>query len=139
MKATPAQWGIFAASAALTVVLLYSFRRVPHAVRQAAPASPAVSAPVGAGHPTTVLSGFDYAQTSAGKPKFRVHADRTVGFAQGAGLPSTWYGLEAVTLTLYSDQGEPFKVTSNTAEYDPRTKAMHLKGNVVMTDVSGTT
>jgi lipopolysaccharide export system protein LptA len=84
-----------------------------------------------------VLSGFDYAQTSEARPKFQVHADRTVGFAQGAGLPSTWYGLEAVTLTLYSAEGEPFKIKSDTAEYDPRTKAMHLKSNVVMTDVSG--
>lgn len=138
MKVTRAQTGIFAAAAALALVLIFSFRRVPQATRQPAPAGGSVVGPEGAGHPTTVLSGFDYAQTSAGKPKFQVHADRTVGFAQGAGLPSTWYGLESVTLTLFGEGGEPFEVRSDRADYDPRTKAMHLKGNVVMTETSGT-
>ena len=138
MKVTRAQAGILAAAAALAAVLIFSFRRVPQASRQPAPAGGGLAGPEGAGHPTTVLSGFDYAQTSAGKPKFQVHADRTVGFAQGAGLPSTWYGLESVSLTLFGDGGEPFKVRSDRADYDPRTKAMHLKGNVVMTESSGT-
>ena len=137
MKATRAQWGILAAAAALAFALVLSFRRIPQASRQPAPAAGTVAGPEGAGHPTTVLSGFDYAQTSAGKPKFQVHAERTVGFAQGAGLPSTWYGLETVSLTLFSEEGEPFRVRSDRADYDPRTKAMHLKGNVVMTEKSG--
>ena len=138
MTPASARWAIFGASAVLTGILVFSFRRVPRASRQPAPAPAGIAAPEGAGHPTTVLSGFDYAQTSAGRPKFQVHADRTVGFAPSAGLPSTWYGLQAVLLTLYSEEGAPLKIQSDAAEYDPRTKAMHMKGNVVMRDVSGT-
>jgi LPS export ABC transporter protein LptC len=138
VRTTPAQKGILAAAAALAIALFISFRRVPHASSQPAPPAAALVAPEGSGHATTVLSGFDYAETSSGRPKFRVHADRTVGFAQGAGLPSTWYGLEAVSLTLFTDEGEPFEVKSDRADYDPRTKAMHLMGNVRMTDASGT-
>ncbi|MGH9443081.1 MAG: LPS export ABC transporter periplasmic protein LptC [Thermoanaerobaculia bacterium] len=137
MKLTPVQWGLLAGSSTLAAALLFSFRRVPRASRQPAVPVGSVAAPEGAGQPTTVLSGFDYAQTSAGKPKFQIHADRTVGFAQGAGLPSTWYGLETVALTLFSDEGAPFKVRSDRADYDPRTRATHLKGKVVMTDGSG--
>ncbi len=139
MRATRLQWALLAAGAGLALLLVATFRRIPRPPREAAPPAASTPAPSGAGQPTTLLSGFDYSETAAGKTRFSVHADRTVGFAAGAGFPSTWYGLERVALTIYSPRGEPLTVRSDSADYDPRTRAMHLKGNVVGTDVQGTT
>jgi len=138
VRATRVQWALLAAGAALALLLVATFRRVPRPPREAAPAPDSPAAPSGAGQPTTLLSGFDYSETTAGKTRFSVHADRTVGFAAGAGFPSTWYGLERVVLTIHSPRGEPLTVRSDAADYDPRTRAMHLKGNVVGTDPQGT-
>jgi len=138
VKLTRLQQALLAVSAALVIALAATFRRVPRPPREAAPAEASAPGPEGVGKPTTLLSGFDYSESAAGKTRFSVHADRTVGFAQGAGLPSTWYRLEKVALTLTSTSGEPLVVRSDAADYDPRTKAMHLTGNVVARDPRGT-
>ena len=138
MKTTRLQRILLAAAAALALVLAATFRRVPRPPREAPPSAAATEGPAGVGQPTTLLSGFDYSETIAGRTRFSVHADRTVGFAAGAGLPSTWYGLERVVLTIFSPKGEPLTVRSDAADYDPRTRAMHLKGTVVATDRQGT-
>jgi lipopolysaccharide transport protein LptA len=138
MKLTRLQRILLILAAALAISLAATFRRVPRPARESAPSSASAQGPAGAGQPTTLLSGFDYSESSAGKTRFTVHADRTVGFAQGAGLPSTWYRLERVALTLYSENAQPLSIRSDSADYDPRTKAMNLTGHVVARDVQGT-
>lgn len=137
MRPTKIQWALFAAAGALTAAILLTFERRPRATSHPAPMKVSMSAPSGAGQPTSLLSGFDFAETEAGKTKYRIHADRTVGFAQGAGLPSSWYGLEKVSMTIFTDSGEPVSVKSDRADYDPRSKAMHLSENVVLSDPAG--
>jgi lipopolysaccharide transport protein LptA len=138
VKITRLQATLLASAALLAVVLAATFRRVPRPPREAPPPAATAQGPEGSGKPTTLLSGFDYSESAGGRTRFTVHADRTVGFAQGAGLPSTWYRLEKVALTLASDRGEPLVVHSDAAEYDPRTRAMNLSGNVVARDTQGT-
>lgn len=138
MRFSRLQLALLAVAAGLAAVLAATFRRVPRPPREASPPAAAAKGPEGAGKATTLLSGFDYSESTGGKNRFSVHADRTVGFAQGAGQPSTWYRLEKVALTLASERGDPLEVRSDEAEYDPRTRAMNLSGNVVAKDPRGT-
>jgi len=138
MKITRLQAALLSMGAALLVLLAVTFRRVPRPRREPAPDSATAPGPAGVGQPTTLLSGFDYSESAGGRTRFSVHADRTVGFAQGAGLPSTWYRLERVALTLLSASGAPLDVKAAAGEYDPRSKAMNLHGNVVAHDAAGT-
>jgi lipopolysaccharide transport protein LptA len=138
VKLSRLQGTLLALAAVLGVALAATFRRVPRPPRESSPPAASAKGPEGSGKPTTLLSGFDYSESAGGRTRFTVHADRTVGFAQGAGLPSTWYRLEKVVLTLVSDRGDPLVVRSDAAEYDPRTRAMNLTGNVVARDPQGT-
>lgn len=138
MRLSRLQGTLLALAAVLGAVLAVTFRRVPRPSRESSPPAAAANGPEGTGKPTTLLSGFDYSESQGGRTRFTVHADRTVGFAQGAGQPSTWYRLEKVVLSLLSDRGDPLVVRSDAAEYDPRTRAMHLTGNVVARDPQGT-
>lgn len=138
MTKRAAQAVLLAAGALLAAAIVLTFHRVPRPKSRPLPTPVPPGAPADAGKPTTLLSVFDYTETAAGRPRFRIHADRTVGFAQGAGLPSTWYGLEKVVLTLFSEKDPPITVSSDRADYDPRTNAAHLSGDVVVSDPSGT-
>ena len=89
------------------------------------------------GRPTTVLSGFDYTETVSGKPAFRIRAERTIGFGPAAGLAPDRYALEKVSLRLYPESGEPIDVLADRANYDTRTKAAVLTGNVRWKDEKG--
>lgn len=82
------------------------------------------------GRPTTLLQGFDYTESVGEKPLFRIRSERTIGFGPGAGLPPNWYALEKVSLTLYPEAGAPVTVLADRAQYDDRTKAAVLSGNV---------
>jgi lipopolysaccharide export system protein LptA len=88
--------------------------------------------PAGAtdGQPTTLLQGFDYTESVGEKPLFRIRSERTIGFGSGAGLPPNWYALEKVSLTIYPEAGAPVTVLADRAQYDDRTKAAVLSGNV---------
>ncbi|MEP6768795.1 MAG: LptA/OstA family protein [Acidobacteriota bacterium] len=90
-----------------------------------------------AGQATTVLKGFDYTETLRGKPLFHIQSERTVGFGAAAGLLPNLYALEKVALTVYPETGAPVTVHSDTATYDQRTNAAHLKGNVRWIDGRG--
>jgi LPS export ABC transporter protein LptC len=138
MRLKRIEWILLGAGAALVILLAVSYRRIPGPSRRAAPSGLPVAAPGNAGRPTSLLSGFDYTESTAGRPRFRIRAERTVGFSQGAGLPSTWYGLAQVSLTLYSADRPPVTVSAEKADYDPRTNAAHLAGNVILTESSGT-
>ena len=89
------------------------------------------------GQATTVLSGFDYTETVRGKPVFRIRSERTVGFGPGAGLAPDRYALERVALTLFTEGGAPLDVHADAADYDTRTKAAVLTGNVRWSDENG--
>jgi len=84
--------------------------------------------------PTAVLSGFDYTESVGEKPLFRIRSERTIGFGPGAGLPPNRYALEKVSLTVYPEEGEPVTVHADRAQYDDRTKAAVLSGNVAWTE-----
>src|SRR5207237_5024698 len=88
--------------------------------------------PAGApgGQPTTLLQGFDYTESVGEKPLFRIRSERTIGFGSGVGLPPNWYALEKVSLTLYPETGPPVTVLADRAQYDDRTKAAVLSGDV---------
>ena len=98
-------------------------------------AIPAASAE--GGRPTTVLSGFEYTETVRGRPAFRIRAERTIGFGPAAGLAPDRYALEKVSLRLYPESGEPIDVLADRANYDMRTKAAVLIGNVRWSDEKG--
>lgn len=117
-------------------VLALSFRsgRRPAERSGAAPAPPP---PGEAGQATTVLSGVDFSETLRGKPLFRIRSEKTVGFGPAAGLLPDSYALEKVALTIYTEQGSPITVHANRAQYDSRTKAAQLSGNVFWTDEEG--
>ncbi len=92
-------------------------------------ASGVPGAPQG-GEPTTLLQGFDYTESVREKPLFRIRSERTIGFGPGVGLPPSWYALEKVSLTIYPESGAPVTVLADRAQYDDRTKAAVLSGNV---------
>ena len=86
------------------------------------------------GQATTLLDGFDFTESVAGKPLMRIKADRTIGYGPGAGLPPDLYAGEKVTLTVYPDDGAPVTVHSERGEYDERTREAKLTGNVRWSD-----
>lgn len=118
------------------LALVAAFFRPGHRVRNERP-SAAENVPA-AGEPgeaaTTLLSGFDYTESVGEKPLFRIRSDRTVGYGAGAGLPPNRYALEKVSLTVYPEQGAPVTVKAERAQYDDRTKAAVLSGNVRWVD-----
>ncbi|MGH9399183.1 MAG: LPS export ABC transporter periplasmic protein LptC [Thermoanaerobaculia bacterium] len=103
----------------------------------AAPPKRSASAASEGGQPTTILSGFDYTETVRGKPAFRIRAERAVGFGPAAGLAPERYALERVALTLHTENGAPLTVLADRADYDTRTKAALLRGNVRWSDEKG--
>lgn len=139
MRREVARKAIVVAAVALAAAIIFTFHRVPRPRHEPPSTGIKLSAPKNAGEPTAVLSNFDFAESSAGREKFRIHAERTVGFAPAAGLANTWYGLQSVTLTLDQEGKSPLRVTSRRADYDPRSKAMHMSGDVRLADNSGTT
>lgn len=122
---------LFAAGVAFS--LRSGFRRPQPAARRAVE----VPGASGEDRATTVLSGFDYTETVRGKPAFRIRSERTVGFGSAAGLAPDRYALEKVALTLFTEGGAPLDVHAETANYDTRTKAAVLKGNVRWADEKG--
>jgi lipopolysaccharide export system protein LptA len=131
MKLKRLEIGILVFGAAFLVLIAVFFRP---GQRPASPQKPRgignVPAAAGAGQPTTVLSGFDYTESVGKKPLFRIRSERTIGFGSGAGLPPNWYALEKVSLTIYPEEGTPVTVQADRAQYDDRTKAAVLSGNV---------
>jgi lipopolysaccharide export system protein LptA len=130
---------VLAFGAVFAAVVALSLKRglrpgVSSAVRKA-PELPASSTE--GGRPTTVLSEFDYTETVRGKPAFRIRAERTIGFGPAAGLAPDRYALEKVSLRLYPENGEPLDVFADRANYDMRTKAAVLTGNVRWSDEKG--
>jgi lipopolysaccharide export system protein LptA len=86
------------------------------------------------GQATTLLDGFDFTESVAGRPLLRIKADRTIGYGPGAGLAPDLYAGEKVTLTVYPDDGAPVTVHSDRGEYDERTREARLWGNVRWSD-----
>jgi lipopolysaccharide export system protein LptA len=123
---------LFAGAVALS--LRARMRSSRSLARRAAPGLPAASIP---GQATTVLSGFDYTETVRGKAVFRIRSESTVGFGPAAGLAPDRYALQKVALTLFTEGGAPLDVYADTADYDTRTKAAVLKGNVRWSDEKG--
>lgn len=124
--------------AAFAAAVLYSLNsRLGPAGSPAHRAVPGVPPPSEAGQATTVLSGFDYTETVRGKPVFRIQSQRTVGFGPAAGLAPERYALEKVHLTVYPEQGAPVAVEAEQADYDAKSKAAVLKGNVRWSDDKG--
>lgn len=124
---------VFAAVVALS--LKRGLRPGVSSAGKKAPELPASSSE--GGRPTTVLSGFDYTETVRGKPVFRIQSERTIGFGPAAGLAPDRYALEKVQLRLYPESGEPIDVLADRANYDRRTKAAVLAGNVRWSDEKG--
>ena len=117
------------------VALLAAFFRPGHRVASEKPKASANVPPGGEGGvPTALLSGFDYTESVGEKPIFRIRADRTVGYGAGVGLPPNRYALEKVVLTVYPEEGAPVNVHAEKAQYDERTKAAILSGNVRWSD-----
>ncbi len=129
---------VLAFGAVFAAVVALSLKRglrpgVPSAGKKA----PELPASTEGGRPTTVLSEFDYTETVRGKPAFRIRAERTIGFGPAAGLAPDRYALEKVSLRLYPENGEPVNVLADRANYDMRTKAAVLTGNVRWSDEKG--
>ncbi len=129
---------VLAFGAVFVAVVLFSFRpgRRPGSgsSRESLPRVPPAEE---AGQPTTVLKGFDYTETVAGKALFRIQSERTVGFGAAAGLVPNVYALEKVSLTVYPAQGSPLTVHADRAQYDRRTNEAQLAGNVRWLDEKG--
>lgn len=121
-----------------SAAVAFSLRKGLHAPASSAPGqAPELPAASEGSQPTTVLSGFDYTETVRGKPTFRIRSERTVGFGPAAGLAPNRYALEKVSLTLYPEDGAPLAVLADRADYDTRTKAAVLNGNVRWSDEKG--
>ena len=60
-----------------------------------------------------------------------------IGFGPAAGLAPDRYALEKVQLRLYPESGDPLDVFADRANYDMRTKAAVLMGNVRWSDEKG--
>lgn len=130
MKLSRAEISILVFGAAFLIVLGVFFRP-GHRVASEKPRAPG-NVPAGGaeGQATTLLSGFDYTESVGERPLFRIRSERTVGYGAGAGLPPNRYALEKVTLTVYPEDGTPVTVNAERAQYDDRTKAAILSGNV---------
>ncbi|HEY6064639.1 MAG TPA: LPS export ABC transporter periplasmic protein LptC, partial [Thermoanaerobaculia bacterium] len=130
MKLSRAEISILVFGAAFLVVLGVFFRPGHRVASEKPRAADGVAPGAGEGQPTTLLSGFDYTESVGEKPLFRIRSNRTVGYGAGAGLPPNRYALEQVTLTIYPETGAPVNVQAERAQYDDRTKAAILSGNV---------
>jgi LPS export ABC transporter protein LptC len=126
---------VLACGVLFAAVLVFSFRpgRRP-ASGKGAGADGLASSERTRGQATTLLDGFDFTESVAGKPLMRIKADRTIGYGPGAGLPPDLYVGEKVTLTVYPDDGAPVTVHSDRGEYDERTREAKLSGNVRWSD-----
>ena len=126
---------VLACGVLFAAVLVFSFRpgRRPTSGR-ASGADGLASTERTRGQATTLLDGFDFTESVAGKPLMRIKADRTIGYGPGAGLPPDLYAGEKVTLTVYPDDGAPVTVHSERGEYDERTREAKLTGNVRWSD-----
>jgi LPS export ABC transporter protein LptC len=126
---------VLACAAVFAAVLVFSFRpaRRPASGRRAG-AEALGSSERALGQATTLLEGFDFTESVAGKPLLRIKADRTIGYGPGAGLAPDLYAGEKVTLTVYPDDGAPVTVHSDRGEYDERTREARLSGNVRWSD-----
>lgn len=129
---------VLAFGALFLAFVLFQFRPgrrpLPGSGRENLPGAPASGE---RGQATTVLKGFDYTETVRGKPLFRIQAERTIGFGAAAGLLPNVYALEKVSLTVYPETGNPVTVHADRADYDRRTNAAMLKGNVRWADEHG--
>jgi lipopolysaccharide export system protein LptA len=114
------------------LIVLGAFFRPGHRVASEKPraAGGVPAAGQEGGQATTLLSGFDYTESVGERPLFRIRSERTVGYGAGAGLPPNRYALEKVALTVYPEDGTPVTVQAERAQYDDRTKAAILSGNV---------
>lgn len=134
MKLSRPEVAILVFGAAFLAVLAFFFRP-GHRVERERPRAAANVPPGGeGGQATTLLSGFDYTESVGEKPIFRIRSDRTVGYGAGAGLPPNRYALEKVSLTVYPEDGAPVTVHAERAQYDDRSKAAILSGNVRWVD-----
>lgn len=77
--------------------------------------------------PVAASEGFEFEQRVGGKPVFRIAGDR---FRAGK---DDRVDLEGVALELYRD-GEPYRVSARSGQYDPQTQASRLEGGV---EISG--
>ncbi len=138
MKRRRLELAVLACGAIFLLVLAFSFHpgRRP-AASKSRDRSPRLPGPDSAGQPTTLLDGFDFTETVAGKPLLRIKADRTVGYGPGAGVPPNLYTGEKVTLTAYPDDGAPVTVYSDRADYDERSRESKMTGNVRWIDSDG--
>jgi LPS export ABC transporter protein LptC len=128
---------LLALGAGLILLLIFLFRGARRHL--ASPPAPAPETEAGGRQPTAILSGFDYSETLEGKPFFRIHADRTFGYAGGESSSTQIYELRAVTLTVYPAEGPPLVVHGDRAEVDAATHRAKLSGNVRVTDPRGAT
>lgn len=134
MKLSRAEIAILVFGAAFLALLAFFFRPSHRVVSERPHAAANVPADGDAGQATTLLSGFDYTESVGEKPIFRIRSDRTVGYGAGAGLPPNRYALEKVSLTVYPEDGAPVTVHAERAQYDDRSKAAILWGNVRWVD-----
>ena len=74
----------------------------------------------------TAGEGFDYTQTSEGRPVFRIRA------ARSRQDRAEWAFLEDVYLEIYRDDGQTTSVTSRRARVNRQNYAAELDGDVVM-------
>jgi lipopolysaccharide export system protein LptA len=109
-------------------------RPASRAAREGLPSAPESA---DAGQATSVARGFDYTETVGGKPSFRIRAERTVAFGPAAGLVPNAYALEKVALTVYPEEGQAVTAYADRADYDRRTGAAVLTGNVRWSDDRG--
>lgn len=138
MKRRRIEIALLAFGAAFLALVVISFRSGSRP-RPGGGTAAEVPPPRDAGPATTLSSGFDFTESLKGKPLFRIKAEKTAGFgaAASAGVSPELYAGENVSLTLYPDDGEPVTVHAEKAEYDARTRAATLEGNVRWTDARG--
>ncbi len=126
---------VLACAALFAAVLVFSFRPASRPASGRRGGAEALGSSERArGQATTLLNGFDFTESVAGKPLLRIKADRTIGYGPGAGLAPDLYAGEKVTLTVYPDDGAPVTVHSDRGEYDERTREARLSGNVRWSD-----
>jgi lipopolysaccharide export system protein LptA len=130
--------GLLLFGVAFLALVVFSFRPGSRAPARRLPASE-VPPPRDAGPVTTLSSGFDFTESLRGRPLFHIKAGKTAGFGAGAaaGMAAELYAGENVLLTVYPEDGQPVTVHSERAEYDARTHAATLEGNVRWSDGKG--
>jgi len=75
--------------------------------------------------PALLSEGFDYEQQVEGKPVFRLQGKRFTTDQQGK------VSIEGAHVEIYRD-GEPFRIQSRQADFDPQTHDAELRGEVVL-------